>query len=53
MHDSDQFREACPEAAPAGTRTILGREAIGYAHGCCDPSRPGRESPWHCERVEA
>jgi hypothetical protein len=29
--DSDLFREACPDASRAGTRTILGREAIGYA----------------------
>ena len=28
---SDAFRQACPDAARAGTRTILGRAAVGYA----------------------
>ena len=29
--NSDDFQEACPDADPAGSRTILGREAVGYA----------------------
>ena len=29
--DSDLFLQICPNPDPAGTRTILGREAVGYA----------------------
>ena len=29
--NSDDFQEACPDADPAGSKTILGREAVGYA----------------------
>ena len=29
--NSDDFQEACPDADPAGTKRILGREAVGYA----------------------
>jgi len=29
--NSDDFQEACPDADPAGTKSILGREAVGYA----------------------
>jgi outer membrane lipoprotein-sorting protein len=28
---SDDFQEACPDADQSGTRTILGRDAVGYA----------------------
>jgi len=32
-----QFQEACPGAKPSGERTILGRDAVGYA---CEPRDP-------------
>ena len=35
--DSDLFRQVCPDAAPSGTRTILGRDAVGYACTWDDP----------------
>lgn len=34
---SDDFQEACPDADPTGTRTILGRGAVGYACTWEDP----------------
>lgn len=46
--DSDEFQEACPDADPAGTRTIVGRDAIGYA--CTsddrDPALDRTEEIW-------
>lgn len=35
--DSDLFQQACPDAEPAGTRTIVGRDAVGYACTSDDP----------------
>jgi hypothetical protein len=41
---SDDFEEACPDAHPAGTRTILGRDAVGYACAWDDPAE-GMDQP--------
>ncbi len=38
--DSDDFQEACPDADPTGTRTIVGRAAVGYACTWEDPNPP-------------
>lgn len=35
--DSPQLQQACPGAKQSGSRTILGRDAVGYA---CPPSDP-------------
>jgi MYXO-CTERM domain-containing protein len=35
--ESPQFQQACPGAKPSGERTILGRDAVGYA---CEPRDP-------------
>jgi len=35
--ESPQFQEACRGAKPSGERTILGRDAVGYA---CEPRDP-------------
>ena len=35
--DSKVFKEVCPDAAPAGSRTIVGRDAVGYACTSDDP----------------
>jgi hypothetical protein len=35
--DSKEFQEACPGADPAGTRTIVGRGAVGYTCTWDDP----------------
>lgn len=42
--DSDDFQEACPDADPAGTTSILGREAVGYACTWKDPAE-GMDQP--------
>ena len=34
---SDLFQQACPDADPAGSRTIVGRDAVGYACTSDDP----------------
>lgn len=35
--NSDLFQQVCPDAAPSATRTILGRNAVGYACTWDDP----------------
>ena len=42
--NSDDFQEACPDADPAGSKTILGREAVGYACTWKDPDE-GMDQP--------
>ena len=42
--DSDVFPQACPDPDPAGTRTILGRDAVGYACTWEDPDS-GMDQP--------
>ena len=45
---SDLFQRVCPDAAPYGTRTLLGRDAVGYACTWDDPeeAKYGAKQIW-------